>query len=153
MGLNDLEGMDVPDNKGGRPTKDEEDDTRGRTAEGDGLTLKKETKDWWRMKFKKFKNEEDDVDDAIMEMAEHISVSPIIARKKLQEYDLYETDWEEYIEKYTIYENDLRIPINEASGTGTAGLSGLFSDPITSNSSSSNDDEPSSGLSSMIDGQ
>lgn len=150
MGLDELDGMGVPDNKGGRPTKDEEEETHGRTAEGDALTLKKETEDWWRMKFNRFKQETDDVDEAIKEMAEHISVSPIIARRKLQEYELHETDWEEYIEKYTIYENDLRVPIVEADGSSTANLSGLFSDPITETTSSDDDDEPSSGLSSMI---
>lgn len=163
MGLDQLDGMDTPDNKGGRPPKEEQETKRSRTPDGDPLTIKTDREDWINHKFNVHlgDTEDEDEDEAIISMANELHVHPIVIRKRLEQYDIYETDWEKYIEKYPMYKKDLRIrgrlekagvdtPSTGSSSGVSSDLDRIFDDVDTS-SSSSEDDDMSSGLSSMIE--
>lgn len=151
MGLDDLSGMSIPDNKGGRPSKDEQEDEHVRIAEGDPHTSAKEDEDWWYQIHAKFDAEADNERELIELISQHVFINPISVRRKLQQYDIYETDWEELIEKYPMYKNDARIPGNELNSSGTAGMSSRLDDVFGGSSSSSNDDDDiSGGLSSLM---
>lgn len=159
MGLDDLDGMGIPDNKGGRPSKSGGTEKQKRQAEGDALTIQKDNEDWLRHKFNRFKGETDTIDECIEQLSAHIYINQITVRKKLEEYDIHETDWEEYIEKYSMYKKDGRL-INRLLEAGvitesevpssevSPGLSSMFGDSTTS--STDDDDDVSSGLDSLL---
>lgn len=159
MGLNDLDGMDVPDNKGGRPSKTEE-DSNGRKYDGDALTLDKDSEDWWRVKFNNFKNDYNDVDEAIQALSDHVAVFTREVRVTLDDYGIYETDWEEWIEQYPTYKDDgkvrdklikagIDVPERGSSSSVSPELESMFGgDTITSGTD--NNDEPSDGLESLF---
>lgn len=141
MGLDDLDGMDIPDNKGGRPPKKDNDDKRKRKGGGDPFTSNKGGEDWWEHKFNRFMQDHDSADEAIEALGDHIAVSPIEVRRKLTEFDVFETDWDEYLEKYSIYANDSRIPtVSGGSSSSGSSSSSLFE----------TEEEPSSGLEGLI---
>lgn len=151
MGLNDLNGMDIPDNKGGRPSKDDNEEQHARIAAGDPHTLDKDEEDWWYQKYTKYVMEADSVDEAITLIAENTFVNPIEIRKKLDEFGIHETDWDNYIDTHPAYENDARIPGNELNESYSTGMSSRLDDVMGTASSSNNDDDgPSDGLSSLM---
>ena len=160
MGLNDLDGMDTPDNKGGRPSKTEKQSRESR-FDGDALTVEKDHEDWWRHKFNRFKEEYDDMDEAIPALADHVAVFPREVRVKLEDYGIYETDWEAYIEKYPDMKRDtvikdklieagIDVPDADSSSGVSPELNSMFGGSSTG---TTNDDEdgPSEGLQSLMD--
>lgn len=158
MGLNELDGMDTPDNLGGRPTKEKEKSKRVREVEGHPHTMNKESADWWRVKFNKWKDEADNIWETIKMLADDVSINPITVRKILEKHDIYHTNWDEYVKRYPIYEDDARIPGNEISGGDSSDVArrlddvfGESSSPTFTESSDDDDDnEPSEGLSSLM---
>lgn len=153
MGLQDLDGMDVPDNKGGRPPEEDKEEQWSGSTPGDPYIPYKDDEEWWRDKFETAKQKTDDIDAAVTEVSRIIHVNPIEIRKRLSEYDIYDTDWDEYRDKYDVHEEDLRIPGVEVTSVGIRRIEKMFSSTSSSSSSSSSsNNEPSSGLSSMLDG-
>jgi len=162
MGLSDLEGMDTPDNTGGRPTKEEQEDETLRDVTGEPFVKGNDTQDWWQEQLEEVMTEKESIEEAIAGLAGRAFVHPIVARKKLEMHGIYETDWEAYIEEYPAYEDDERIVSRlRAAGVKTdddaddnsspeSGVQ-LFETSSDSDDNSS-DDSPSSGLSSLIDG-
>lgn len=151
MGLDELNGMGIDDNKGGRPSKDELENSSRQVVQGDPFTPDKDDEDWWYQKYTKYKMEADNTAEIITLIADHVFVNPIEVRKKLHDYDILETDWSEYQEMYPRYDNDARIPGNELNSTGTAGMGSRIDDVFSGSSSSSNDDDgPSDGLASLM---
>lgn len=159
MGLNDLDGMDVEDNKGGRPPKEEIDDTNRRSGTGEPFMPQYDNKEWWKEKFNKFKSEENTIQDAITALSAHAQLHTIRIRKKLEEYDIYETDWAEFVEDNEMYRIDMRIrgrlreagvdvPTTSSTKSTSSSSTTLFDD---SSSSESDDQEVSGGLASMIE--
>lgn len=151
MGLDDLNGMDVPDNEGGRPEKSEESGRSARTPMDAASLEDIKSEGWWNVEFNSLLKEYDDVDDVVMELQRRTYLGPIEIRIRLEEYDIHETDWEAYVEKYPVRKKDSRVPGNTLSSSGTAGMSSRLDDVFDGTSSDSdNDDGPSDGLASLM---
>lgn len=147
MGVMDLDGMDIEDNKGGRPEKDEkEKDEQGHVkADGDPFTQEKNTESWWQEKvddhigvFGTMPETFEESREMVMEISQITHLNPVNVRLYLEEHGVFETDWDEYREELGSSSVDLRVP-----GTDRA-------EPIktTSSTSSSSSD---SGLGALID--
>lgn len=119
MGVMDLDGMDVPDNKGGRPEKDEEEkDEHGHIqAEGDPFTSEKNEEAWWQEKvddyigvFGEMPETFDEGREMVMEIADITHLNPINVRLYLDEHGVFETDWDEYRDEMSASSVDMRVP-------------------------------------------
>ena len=162
MALSDLEGMDTPDNTGGRPEKEEQEDETLRDVAGQPLVKGNDTEDWWQEQLDQIMMNKDSVEDAIPALAGRAFVHPIVARKKLEMHGIHETDWKVYVEEYPMYEDDERIASrlravgvksDTASSAGSSSGDGVkLFDSSDDSDDDSSDDSPSSGLSSLIDG-
>lgn len=161
MGLQELDGMDTPDNKGGRPPKSDEEQSRGREVKGEAFLPSKDDEEWWREKFNRFTEENSNIGDAITQLSDFIMVHPLEVRKRLEDYGIHETDWEEYVEEYSFYMKDLRIhdrleesgvstEVSTSGSSSTSSESTLFDD-LPSESSSDSESSMSGGLSSLIE--
>lgn len=160
MGLFDMDGVEEG-NKRGRPKKKEGDGKREPTGNTvttvGGVRIKAwehdpEHEAFLEKEFKKLKAEyDDDIGRVIQELADKICVGNIAVRKKLAHYEIYETDWEEYIDEYVIYEKDLRIPINEPTESRSS-FSSSSSDDDDKDSFFKDEtgDEKDSGLAGLV---
>lgn len=152
MGLKDLDGMDIPDNKGGRPEKDEDEDQFSGREKEHAFNPNKDNPDWWLIRVRQ-RIDEDKLDSAsfekmmqvIGEVAEETHMNPIDVRKKLDEHEVYETDWERYRE----WELD-----TVAHGESPDSRVPLGPTPTPSNQQQEvsvfDDDDSSSGLKSLV---
>lgn len=161
MGLDDLQGMDKPDNVGGRPPKEEQEDEYGRSLPGDPLIMDKDDEEWWEEVIDEVVEDGQGIEDAIPEISNYIYVNPIEVRKMLEDHGFIENDWDEYIESRrekmgNDHLLDSRIPGYGGSSSATKRKSG-GKDPdwleeIQENRSSeeSSNTTPDSGLGSLL---
>ena len=148
MALDDLPGMDIDDNRGGRP-RSEEDVTKDPVNDFPYTQQKNPHEQVKRLANYQILG---DIEDNIPKLSEYLAVNPVQVRILLEEVDELETNWEQYIENNPVYENDSRIPINEepSSSSGTlrswkdAGDEKTFAD-------TADDSTMDSGLSAMLD--
>lgn len=142
MGVMDLENMDVPDNHGGRPPKEETDDeSRRREYTGDPYTMA-HGKEYWDVKWEKWYHEEDnEVKKAVMYLSGESLCLPRTVVSNLQEHGIH--DFNDTLDEYPEAEDY----IDDVKSTVTDDVS----DDFLSNTENDSKDEPSQGLRSLID--
>lgn len=149
MGVFDLEGMDIPDNKGGRPEKEEteEEKIEPRYAQEpyppDDEDEEKYVERIWN------EYHQLDIVDAIGQMCDHMAIPPWEVMRLLHEHeirDMLDYDETEFSEDYLILAGILDS--TEAKQKSIMEMLGGGS----SSNGSDDDNEPSSGLQSLIDG-
>lgn len=98
--------------KGGGPKTESIEQARESEASTDPFIPDKDFKEWWIGKFHKFTDGESIDNESIQEFSDYIALNPVRIRLKLEEYGIYETDWEEFVDYYEVYHGDGRIPID-----------------------------------------
>ena len=114
MGLEDL----IPDGtgtgSGGRPKSRDLGDMR--EPFGNPFLPERDTEEWWKEQFAekcKVIPPSDDFETIarkIARLSDWVGLHPVEVRKKLEEHDIYETDWEEYRNYYDDKHLDSRVP-------------------------------------------
>lgn len=148
MGLRDL----IPDDTGGTGGRPKESGV-GSTREvyGEPFLPEKDNTFWWEEQVEEvtgglssFTSFEENA-KKIGELSDWVGLHPVEVRKKLSEYNIYETDWEEYIEYYSDEVLDGRVP----------GYEDDFSPDIQSNpwddTEWGRDEEKDGGLHNLVD--
>lgn len=111
MGLEDFN--IAPDNKGGRKKKEEKQDNSPRTrmVDGEAFTMEDDTKEWWQEQLRAEVVEQsgDNIEEKIPTLAGYVFMNPVSVRIKLEEHEIHETDWDQYVEDHPVYEEDQRI--------------------------------------------
>lgn len=144
MGVMDLENMEIPDNKGGRPPKEETDD-RGRQrreVDGDPYTMI-HGKEYWEVKWDKWYNEHDNgVKKTVMFLSGETLCLPRTVVSNIHKYDIH--DFNETLDEYPEAEDYLDDSVQDDIDDTP---DGFLNDTNTTNSKY----EPSQGLRSLID--
>lgn len=140
----------APDNKGGRPSKEEqeEEETVERYS-GRVYVASEADENWWKETINELFGgidlhtlDKEELRDKITELSDFTHTNPVEIRKELEEHKLIGDEWEEYVEQSPDHTLDGRVPGVEGP-TDTKSYSPSFS-------SSSKDDTPE-GLQSIID--
>lgn len=139
MGLDDLPGMDIPDNKGGRPEKTEE-GPNTRAVDGDPFTQHKDEKDWWRVVFNRFVTGDELSIDELAEIADYTHVSPWTVVEKLDQYGIKEMEDGDWRDDY---------PTDGILGSGTSSTRSSSGGLRSKNPNVS--DSENSGLKALLD--
>lgn len=137
----------APDNKGGRPEKDEEETDEDRTVRGEPFVEEKADKSWWLKVMTDSIGQrelpQDDFQqflDAISTLADHVHTQPINVLHELEEHEIQYIEWEWVKENSDERGFDARWP-------GEGPVTGSSSPSFGSTSSYDSD----SGLGSIID--
>lgn len=134
MGVMDLDGMEIEDNKGGRPPKDEQETKRDTIeAQGDTYTMRSDDH-YWNKKWDHFYNEDDDVTvrQAVIRTCGNAHVLPRTGVQKIQESGAH--DFNETLDEYPEAEEY---------------LDGKNGEGVTEDANDK-DNSPSSGLKALI---
>lgn len=157
MGIMDLEGMDVPDNKGGRPPKNDDNYSEDRGVEH-AYTPGLDSEEWWldRVNDRTSPEELEEMDmfdrmETIGLISHDTASDPFFVRRKLAEHGIYDTDWDTYIEWRREDTGrgfwDCRIPQEEVSmeliprGVSTSSKSSSSSGGFLSGATGDDDDD------------
>lgn len=159
MGLNDLIPDDAGEAKGGRPKSRE----LGQTIEpaGEPFLPENDTEEWWAERIEDVTDDNPVLEDKELQdlkfehtvevmgsIADLTSVHPVRVRKKLDEHDIMETDWEEYINFYSDSVLDSRVPGYDGSGYSPRVEENPWEQAVEDDSSS--EDENEGGLHNLL---
>lgn len=138
----------APDNKGGRPKKEEQETVGKSRSYGDAYTPYKADEDWWREKINESVDgseiNTDDFDQFVqdmMQLADHVHTSTIEVEKLLDEAGVVDIDWSWVREEAPDEWKDMRWPREARHKT--------FS-PDIDTSTEEEDEEPAGGLASIV---
>lgn len=154
--LTNLIPEDAGSGKGGRPKSKEIGEPV--SVEGKPYTDENDSTDWWEEILSDVAEDEpiledkslDELDfqkvvDVVGQVSDYVYLAPVDVRKKLSEHDIYETDWEQYIEYHNDVLLDARVPHYDGDSYTTKEVT-----TTTSTTDSSGDEEKSGGLHNLV---
>lgn len=154
--LTNLIPEDAGSGKGGRPKKKEIGEPV--SVEGKPHTGEDDSADWWEETLSEVAEEEPILKDNSLDelgflkvvdvvglISDYTYLAPVEVRKKLSEHDIYETDWEQYIEFYDDALLDDRVPHYDGHGYTTQKVT-----TTTLNDDDGDDDEKTGGLHNLV---
>ena len=154
--LTNLIPEDAGSGKGGRPKSKEIGEPV--SVEGEPYTDDKDSADWWEEVLSDVAEDEpiikenslDELEfmkvvDVVGQVSDYTYLAPVEVRKKLSEHDIYETDWERYIEFYDDALLDDRVPHYDGVGYTTKKVT-----TTTPTDDDGDDDEKTGGLHNLV---
>lgn len=139
----------APDNKGGRPTKDEQETVGRDRGYGDPYTPYKASKEWWEEKVEEAVDggeinteDYDQFVEDIIQLSDYVHTVSIEVEKMLDEAGVVDIDWEWVREEAPDEWKDLRWPKQARHE--------VFAPDVESSSTEEEEEETAGGLASIV---
>lgn len=148
MGVMDLEGMDIDDNVGGRPTKEEREEQDDTTVPEGTPWYPKREEGFLKDKWEEHYDEDEGINRALITMSGELHLMGRSVIVMLQERDIYdftehegEFDW---LDRVLEANGFIGSPSSSSSSSGSSGFLSSFDDD------DDEDEEPKSGLKALV---